>query len=330
MNARLLRVAQLLAAIAILGLLAWRLDMSSVFEAATDADATLLVAAILLNIPIAVLFGVRSQLVLTRLGHRLPFDIVLAAAIVGNVAGALTPASSGEILRAAALRSSADVSLQDGGTLVVYERALSLYLLVLGTAAAFTLYLAPPAVAALAIFAGILLLGLPVAASPLVRAVKPPTSTSASVWNRLRRFIADVATRISDLLDDWRLFVPWSSLTLILFATTTLQFWLIAQSLEGTISFGESWLAFGGSQLAALISLIPLGIGSSDASLAALLDRFGMTLESAAAAALIVRAVSTLPLLVAAALSWIYLTTRTPHRTRHTDTDGSEAAVERR
>jgi uncharacterized membrane protein YbhN (UPF0104 family) len=106
--------------------------------------------------------------------------------------------------------------------------------------------------------------------------------------------------------------VQWAALTVSVFAVTALQYWLLADAIGGRIGVHEAWLALGLSQLAAIVSLIPLGIGSADSSLAALLDRFGMTLAQGAAVALLVRALSVVPLVVVAFACYLWLVRRAP------------------
>ena len=66
-------------------------------------------------------------------------------------------------------------------------------------------------------------------------------------------------------------------------------------------------LPWGVSTLAAVLTLLPLGLGVLDGSLSATLDRLGMTLEQGGIVALLVRAAVTLPLVLAAFACYVYL-----------------------
>jgi uncharacterized membrane protein YbhN (UPF0104 family) len=229
---------------------------------------------------------------------------------VGNVAGSLTPVSSGEILRAAALRSHSDVSLDDAVALITFERGLSLYLLTLSTAAAAASLTLSPTWTLVTVSACIAALALPFLLAPVLGHLPQPTGTS--LFARGLRRLQPIAEQLRFLLRSRQLCGVWLSITTGIFALYTLQYWLLGRSVEGVITPREMWTAAGASQLAAILTLIPLGIGASDASLAAILNRFGMTLESGTAVAILGRATSTLPLIILAALAWVYLSRRTP------------------
>jgi uncharacterized protein (TIRG00374 family) len=299
----------LLAGLAIFGFFLWQLDLDGARDALRDADPWALIAVLALNAAIIGLFGVRSHLVLRRLGHQLPLSLVTPIALVGNVAGALTPASAGEVLRLGALRAHAEVPARDGFTLIVFERGVSLYLLIIGGLAG-AAWLSLPAAAATVVSALLLVaLAMPLAAPLILRRMsRPVDAPSGNVWDALR----DAAGRLSLLLSDAGLLVRWSLLTYGVFAVTTLQYWLLARSLSGEITINEAWVALAFSQLAAIVSLIPLGLGVADSSLAKLLERFGMTLEQGAVVALLVRTVCTAPLIIAAFVCYAWLVRNAP------------------
>jgi uncharacterized protein (TIRG00374 family) len=305
-----LRLLQVPLVLALFAFLAFQLDLDGLTDALSGADPAVVVIAVALNLPICALFGLRMHLVLRRLGHRLAPDLIVASAVVGNVAGALTPASSGEILRAAALRSHSDVSLDDAVALVVFERGLSLYLLSLGTLAAFSVTVLPAPAAIAACAACIAALTLPFFVAPILDHL--PAGSGDSLVGRLVGRLRSMGGQLRFLLRSPSLLLPWFGVTAAIFATFTLQYWLLARSVEDVVSPIEVWIAFGASQLAAIASFIPLGLGASDASLAAILSKYGMSLESGTAVAILVRAASTLPLIVLAAASWVYLSRKAP------------------
>jgi uncharacterized protein (TIRG00374 family) len=320
-----LRVLQVPVVLAIFGVLLWRTGVGDVRDALGDIDPWLALAVVALNAPLCVLFALRSHLVLDRLGHRVPPAVLLSIAVLGNIAGTLTPASSGEVLRATALRSHAQVSGRDGAALVLFERALSLYLMATGTAVAAAWMFLPAWAGVAAAVAALPAVALPVFAAPLLRLVPASNDSGeapAGLLRRTMRRVADVAGQLRVLFGDARLVLEWGLVTTVIFATTTLQLWLLARSLSHAISPGEMWVGLGASQLAGIASLLPLGLGAADGSLAALLHRMGMTLGQGAVVAILVRATSTIPLLLLALASYLYLLRRAPLE------DGSTSRVD--
>jgi uncharacterized protein (TIRG00374 family) len=303
----ILRLLQVPVVIGLFALLFWRIDVAALRDAIQDARGDYVALVVLLNIPFAVLFGARMQIALRALGHTLSARLVYPIAVLGNVAGAVTPASSGEVLRAGALTSRAGVPLRDAAALVIFERGVSLLYMTVGTVAVGAFFVLP-APAAFAVMIAAVALGLLPAALPLLRAPAASDAAPDAAW--LRRMSARLVRgldRAVDITRNPRTLATWSALTLAIYAVNTLQFWLLARSISTEISIPEAWVALGASQLVGIASLLPFGLGSSDWSLAALLRRFGMTIEQGAAVAVLVRGAATLPLLLMAFASYLYL-----------------------
>ncbi len=306
-------LVQLALALALLALVLWKADVSDIGRNFADVDPGLAVIVVALNLPVLLLFGVRSHLVLSRLGKRVDADLVLAAAILGNVAGSFTPASSGDLLRAAVLRSHAEIATEDGLALILFERALSVYLMSLATATVAAALTQPPVVAVVAAIAAMPMLAAPLLVPALVRAAPTPSpQPGLSIVSRAFARLHTVASQLAVLFASVRLLALWSITTLLMFAVTTVQFWLLARSVAAVISPEEAWLVIGASQLAGIVSLLPLGFGASDGAAVALLRRLGMTVEQGTVVAVISRAAITLPLGIAAVLSYLYLARRAP------------------
>lgn len=303
-----IRYLHLALAGALLALLLWKTDIADVADALRDVNPLTAIAVVALNAPIALLFWLRSRMVLGRLGHQIPARVLLPVALLGNVAGSLTPASAGELLRTAILKSHADVTAKDGFALVLYERALSLYLMALGTGVVAAFIALPLPAAALVAGIAAPLFVLPVAGSKILGLLpKQRVARGPAFVRDLVERAANVADRLQWLLRDRSLFVCWSTTTALVFGMVTLQFWLLARALSSAVSPQEAWVAFGASQLAAIVSLLPLGLGAADGSIAAILRRAGMTLEQGTAVAILVRATITLPLGLAAVGCYLYL-----------------------
>ena len=288
-------------------LLATQIDVDETLDALSDVHPAYLVAGAVLNAPIALLFGLRQHLVLRSLGLSLPARIVYPAAIVGNVAGALTPAASGDLLRTAVLRSHADLPVKDGLAIVAYERGLSLFTLAAGTAAAAAWLVLPQPwnVALTVACAG--LLALPLFGSRILRALPTVGDDRGNAFRRALYRAESVAERLGELLDDRALLLPWFAMTITILGIATAQYWLLTRSMSDAVTPLEAWFAFGASQLLAIASLLPFGLGIADASLAAFLRRAGMTLEQGTAVAILVRVTSTLPLTLLAVACYVYL-----------------------
>jgi uncharacterized membrane protein YbhN (UPF0104 family) len=303
-----LRFLHVAIACALLALIVWKTGVNDVRHVLSDVDPWLLAAVAALNVPIALLFPLRSHFVLRRMGARVDPRVLVPAAILGNVAGSLTPASAGELLRTAALRSHANLPVEDGLALVVYERALSLWIMgvTAGIAAGFIALDTPVATAIAA--GGLAFLALP-SCGPWLLGVLPSVADTdtASGWRSWIRRLIRAAGRLQWLLGDRWLLVGWSFITAVLFAITTLQLWLLTRAVSHSITPAEAWTAYGASQLAGIVSLLPLGLGAADGSLAALLRRMGTTLEQGTVVAILVRATMTLPLGLMAVASYVYL-----------------------
>ena len=309
-------------AVALLALIVWKTGVDDVRRVLADVDPRLLVAVVALNVPLALLFPLRSHFVLRRLGARVEPRVLIPAAILGNVAGSLTPASSGELLRTAALRSRAAIPVEDGLALVLYERAVSLWIMAVatGVTGAYVILDTRRATAVAAI--ALPLLALPALGPWMLGLLPAADDERVGGWRSLLRRLQQVAGRFDHLLRDRRLLAGWSLLTITLFAITTVQLWLLARSVSHAITPGEAWTAYGASQLAGIASLLPLGLGAADGSLAALLRRMGTTFEQGTVVAILVRATMTLPLGLMAVASYVYLA-------RGADAGGQQEAEDR-
>jgi hypothetical protein len=90
------------------------------------------------------------------------------------------------------------------------------------------------------------------------------------------------------------------------------QLWLVVEALGLRLSAAESWMALGTSLLAGTATLLPLGLGTLDVTLAAVVGANEHGFAAGAAAAVLFRATATLPVGLAAAGSYVYLMLRRP------------------
>ncbi len=304
------RLLQIPLVLGLFVLLAWRLDVSAIRRDLVEIDPWRIAAALALNLPVAMLFTTRSQLVLSRLGHDIRLSLLLPVAILGNVAGAFTPASVGEVLRADALSSHARVDVRDSAALVLFERAMSVYLMTLGALAAVAAVSLAPGSAAIVIAACVAGLGGPLGgAFVLARIGRLDLAREGIARSSLKR-VQDLSGRLRLLFGDPRLLAIWSAQTGAIFTINTLQFWILARGVSGAIRFDEAWIAFSLPTLVGIVSLIPLGLGAFDGSVAAAFDRLGTTLEQGTVVAVLVRAAISLPMILLALASYVYLVRR--------------------
>ena len=324
---RFFRLLSLVVALVVLTFVIVTANPREVWETLKRVEPGTAVATMLLNLPVVALFTLRSRLVLDRMGYSVPLSVLAPASVLGNVAGALTPAASGELLRASALQRNAGLSFQDGLSLVAYERLFSTYLLALSTLACLAATsLAPAAGIAFALVcAGCALLPWALATFivrelPSAESIRRP----GLVFDVLR-YVLGMAGQVWSLLKDLRLTAGWSTLTVLSFALVALQFHLAARSAGVELDLLDAWVTFGGAGLAAIASLLPLGLGIGDGSIAAIITATGVPFDEATAVAVLIRATVTLPLIVLAAASYFYLLRSAPA----SSSQASSASTER-
>jgi len=294
---------------ALVAVIVWRLDLEGVWRVLRETEAGWAVLALLLNLPIAVLIGGRSRLVLRRLGYELHGSLLLSTAMLGYVLGSVTPAGSGDLLRAKLLRDRADVSISHGVALVAFERALSFFLLTLTTGASLLLVVTPVAAwPAVFVLTGLGCLAPWLAAARF--AAPRPRPAGDGLLARGGRYVLETASQLRALSADAGLLLSWSAVSIAVFVLMGLQVLLLARSVSADIGLHEAWLAYGGSTLAIIVTFLPLGAGIGDGSLAALLHQMGLSLEQGTAVAVLVRGTITLPLVVAAAAAYVPLALR--------------------
>jgi glycosyltransferase 2 family protein len=296
-----------LAGAGVLGFVVLRLDTDDFGAAIGSVDAAALIGAVALNVPLLLLAALRSHLVLTRLKHSLKPGLLLASVTLGFVAGSLTPGASGELLRADALNARGGVVLRDGLALVVFERGLSFYIMMLSGAAAGAVLLLPTIAAAVVVVAAILLAIAPAFAGTLLLLVSRVDAEANSLAGRGLNLVRRLLERLGDIANDRLLVMSWSFVTLVIFAIIACQVWLLAEGLGGGLSFLEALFVLIASQALAVVSLIPMGLGIMDGTIVGLTSRWGLSDDNALALAVLVRVASTLPLIVAAVASYLYL-----------------------
>jgi uncharacterized protein (TIRG00374 family) len=304
-----LRAAQAAIALALVAAVVLRSQPRELWRTLQAVDPEFCLVALGLNVPVLLLASLRSYLVIRGMGYGIQRDVLIPSTILGFVAGGLTPAASGELLRTQALRTRAGIPLQPGLTAVIYERSMSLYLLLLSTGLILVLGVLSGAWRGLAVAGALVLCLLPWAVAVWFGRLLPAEDrvrAEGFVAAALRRALS-LSAHLRTLLVDGRLLVAFSAVSTAIFGLIAVQYWFLARAAGTSVGVGDAWLVFGISTFAGVAALIPLGLGVLDASLAAALDRLGTTLEEGGVVALLVRGIVTLPLVVAAFGSYLYL-----------------------
>lgn len=300
-------------ALAILGLVIWRANPWELGDEYRDFEPWPAAAAVLLNIPVLLLMTLRGRLILGRLHHSVSFLELLPISTLGNVAGSLTPAAAGELLRTPFFKERHEIPYADGLAAVTYERGLSVVVLAASTgAAAAWMTLGVAAAIAVTVAAAALALAAPALAALVLGRLRVSDTSNAdaerpSLLGRLRRALGRPLGPLQVLLRDPASTAVIGLTNVLVFAVMALQFWFVVEALGLDINGAEAWTAMGASFLAAIFTLLPLGLGSMDATIAGIIGSTQHGFQAGAAAAVLLRATATLPLGVAALASYVYL-----------------------
>jgi len=264
--------------------------------------------ALALNLPVIWLRALRAQLLVRHLGYRVPMRSMAPIQLVGQTSSTITPAASGDYVRAYLWRSSNSVPVRVGAAVVTFERLYSLFLMV---AVSVLLILFPRH----GVIGWILVaLGLGLATFAPVLFDLMPTSLERWVLAKLGkgRFMGRFQEGATVMVDQFRklmkapLLLAWTSaLTLVNFIAMGAQLWLVMLSLAHRVPITQAVAANSTSQVAGIISTLPFGIGSQDAILVTVFAGYGVTVSLAASAAVLMRAITTIPLALAGLAAYL-------------------------
>jgi uncharacterized protein (TIRG00374 family) len=295
-----------LVGVGVLGVLLWRAGPTHVWAALTRLSIPALLLTIGLNVPITLVRAARTRLILDRLGHRVGWWSLMRAQLAGQTLSNLTPAASGDLVRAWLWRRDDEVPATKGVAVVVYERILSLALLIAIGAAFYAPDIGGPAVVAGVCAGSLLLVAVPLALTHVEPARRAGRALLAQVarlpglstrTRPLQRMGGDVGA----LAGDGRLLLSFSLTTLVVFVLSGLQIWLLVIGLGGSIDVAGSVGIYGLSQAGGSLSALPFGLGPADAVVVGLLLRSGTSFGIGTTVALLLRGTVTLPIALAAA-----------------------------
>ena len=267
-----------------------------------QADLMPVLAALVLNVPVVWLRALRAQVLVRHLEHRVPMRAMLPIQLVGQTSSTITPAASGDYVRAYLWRSSSGVPLRTGAAVVTFERLYSLFLLV----AVSILLIALPRHGVIG-WIGVAI-GLTAATFAPMLFEMMPTSLERWALTKLAkgRFMNRFAEGATVMIDQFRNLMKapltlalTSALTIVNFIVMGAQLWLVMLALSHRVPITQAVAANSTSQVAGIISTLPFGIGSQDAILVTVFAGYGVTVALAASAAVLLRASTTVPLALA-------------------------------
>lgn len=265
------------------------------------------VAAVAMNVPIVLLRLARAAVVLRHAGHRVPFRSLLEVQLVGQTSSSVTPASSGDYLRAYLWRRTAGVPLRAGAAVVMFERLFSFGLMIAAAIALVVFLRYGPA--------GWVAIAVVMAAATVAPFVLERAAPRLERWalarvtsgRRLSRYAEGalgMADNLRDMIGSLPLLVRASALTVVIFALSGLQVWLLMAGLGIRVGVAQATAVYTTSQVGGTISTVPFGIGSMDAVMVTVLASYGVTVAASATVAVLMRGTSTLPQAVAGLIAY--------------------------
>jgi uncharacterized protein (TIRG00374 family) len=296
--------------VAVLGALLWRAGPAQVWAAVRTLSVPALLLTVALNLPITLVRNLRTRLVLRRLGHTVGWWSLTRSQLAGQTLSSLTPAASGDLVRAWMWRRDDGVPAGTGVAAVVFERVLSLVLLLGAGAAFFAPTFGGPRLTTAVCIGAAVVIALPwlLARVATARRLATQALTLARHLPGLSKRtepLKRMGTQVGTLAADTNLLLSFSATTLAVFVLSGLQIWLLTTGLAGTTQATTSVAAatgiYGISQAGGSLSALPFGIGPADAIVVGLLLRTGVPFGIGTTVALLLRATVTLPIALAAA-----------------------------
>ena len=279
-------------------LLLGKVDVAAALGAAGRLSWRVVALVVLLNVPTTLLRALRSQLLMRRLGHRVPYWRMTGVDLAGQTLSWITPAAAGDLSRPYMWRNRDRVPVSAGVAVVIYERLVTMMQLgVVGGVLAAALYLPAAGVVAVAV-GGLVALAAPWWLSRGARRWAPTGGTGrrGPIGGLLRSL-----RQLESLGLSPRLTTLFAICTLAVFALSGLQVGLLAWGIGAGVSLGVAIAAYCLSQVAGSVSTLPFGIGAADVVTIALLVAGGMARVDAVAVTVLLRLLLTLPLGLAGA-----------------------------
>jgi uncharacterized protein (TIRG00374 family) len=289
----------------------WVSHPASIWESLQEIQAWPVILALLLNVPIVLLRALRAQVVLRFLGYKVSLTSNVPVQLIGQTSSTITPAASGDYVRAYLWRRGSEVPLRAGAAVVTFERLYSLFLLVVVAVLLITL----PRHGFIGWVAVALSLAAATVAPVVVELVTPPALerrlvgrvTGGRLLSRFEGGAFDMVDNFRQLLRSPLLLTETSAITMAVFALSGLQLVLLLAGLGDSIRITQAVAVFATSQVAGILSTLPFGIGAADAIMVTVLAGYGVSVGVSATAAVLLRAVSTLPQALAGLVAYMRL-----------------------
>ncbi len=289
----------------------WVSHPATIWESLQEAEALPVLGALLLNVPVVTLRALRAKVVLGFLGYGLSLMEMIPVQLVGQTSSSITPAASGDYVRAYIWRRTHEIPLRAGATVVTFERLYSLFLLV---AVAVLLIVLPRH----GWFGWVLVaIGLVAATfAPTILELMTPPAIERYVLGRVTRGrllgkhaggALEMADNLRQLLRSPVLLTKASAITLAIYILSGIQVWLLLIGLSDMVRITQAVAVYAVSQVAGILSTLPFGLGASDATLVAILAGYGVTVETSATVAVLLRGVATLPQALAGLIAYLRL-----------------------
>lgn len=278
-----------------------------ILQSLTETHLWAVGAAVLVNVPIVFLRAVRTDLLLRPSDFKLKYSLLLGVQLIGQTSSSITPAASGDIVRAYLWRRGANVPLRVGAAVVAFERIYSLGLMI----ALALLLIALPRHGWLG-WAGVAI-GLAISATvPLLIELVPTRFERWVVAKATRGPLSRFAEGAAEVVENFRkimrsplLLAEAGAVTLVIYAVSGAQVWLLLAGLDDIVPITQAVAAFATSQSVGILSTLPFGLGTTDATFVALLAGYGVTVGDAAAVAILLRATSTIPQALAGLIAYM-------------------------
>ena len=300
----------------LLALLVWRTRPWDAAALGSKLDLGALGLALALNVVVVLAWAERSHSLMAAVGSPLGRASLIPIVSFANTVNNLTPASSGEVLRAMILRRRYAVPYSNAAAVILAERlwAIGIMLITAAAAAVGTIIGAPPVVVAIAwivalgaCFAPPIAYSLGFRPGRLAAAFAEKGGDNPGKLRRLAQQLALVDERLAVILTDPRRAIHFVATTALIFAVFTAQLWLVLDALGAPVGPVGVWAAYGLAICAGVVAALPFGLGATDVVLVVLLGAQGVDASTAAAAVLLLRIVATLPLGILGTASWIWL-----------------------
>jgi uncharacterized protein (TIRG00374 family) len=283
---------------------------AEIWETIQEASLSSVLLALALNVPVVLLRLVRAAIVLRRVGYTVPLRMLLAVQLMGQMVSSMTPASSGDYIRAYVWRTTAGVPLRTGAAVVMFERVFS-FVLMVGLALALVLFLPLGAAGWMAIVAAVVVITM---APSVLERISPEVerwvllrATSVRFLSRYTDGVLGMAEYLRQLFGSTPLLIIASLITIAIYALNGLQVWLLIGGLGAGVSLPQAVAAYTTSQAGGTLSTLPFGIGSMDALMVTVLAAYGLAIATSTTVAVLLRATATLPQGVAGLIAYFAL-----------------------